>query len=953
MFNKELFKSNKILIICSLLGIVLIAVINSFYREDRILDYKELSALSGGSNSIHKLVINEVMSSNKGAYVDENGNLCDWLEIYNGYNYTVNLKNYGLSDTSDGIIKWVFPNIEIPSKSYLIVFLSKEIKGKLHASFSLKQEGNEILTLKRPNGKVVDSVKVVPLSDDVSMARDNKGKWVVTDEVTPGYENSKDGRELFVSGIQSKETSDLILTEFLPSNEGNIVFDNNRLYGYVEVMNTSEKTINLKNYYLSNNDKSVYKWKFPDYKLKSGETYLVYTDSLDHDNHTSFSLKHKTGNVILASNKGIIENVAYHDLTNGVAYIKEDKWVQSINISPGYPNTMEGKTKFSEEKDITPKDIIISELMSSNNQYMAQYGNQFYDWIELYNNSNQAISLVNYYLTTNFDDRKMFSLPESVLMPGSYLIIMASGDTSLTNESYIHANFKLSSGTSLYLFHEDDLVDSSYIYSIPKGYSYGRGLQNGHYYYNTPTPGTTNSEVGLRRVLYEPKFLTPGGVYNNVSSLSVELDNSIYAEIYYTLDGSVPTNQSLKYTQPIVLNYTTVVRAISYINGSPVGNVTTNSYIINENHTLPVMSLSMPQSSFNYVHYNIGSDLTSPAHADFYEKDSSFSIDCDFKLFGGQSKEWAKKSFSINFNDTHLHYKVFDNKDIREFNALVLRSGSQDQNTSMIRDEFATNLAIKYGTLDAQANKPVVLYINGNYWGVYFIREKINASFIRNNYNVGGTTNITNYNNYVEEGSNSDMLKLRNYVGRNDMRNDNNYNYVSSLLDIDNYIDLWVFQYIVNNNDIHNYRYYNNPNVAGGKIRMILFDLDYAMYRNYGTTYFNYIQYPQDSQSFVDTTILNQLMKNYSFRRRFVERTSYYYKNVWTKEHIEHEINYFYGALNPEMSRNCARWGCNYNSWQYNVQRLKEYAINRIGQIPYEMSSYFSLSQEEVNEYFK
>ena len=134
---------------------------------------------------------------------------------------------------------------------------------------------------------------------------------------------------------------------------------------------------------------------------------------------------------------------------------------------------------------------------------------------------------------------------------------------------------------------------------------------------------------------------------------------------------------------------------------------------------------------------------------------------------------------------------------------------------------------------------------------------------------------------------------------------------------------------------------------------MILFDLDYALLRNYGTSYFNYIQNPTDSQSFVDTTILSQLMKNYQFRRRFVERVSYYLKKVWTQEHIEQEINTFYNALNPEMSRNCARWGCNYNSWQYNIEQLKQYSINRIGQIRYEVPAYFSLSQEEVNEYFK
>ena len=953
MFNKELFQSNKFIIICSIIGIFLFAFFNSISNSERILDYKELSALGNNTTGIQKLVISEIMSANKGAYVDQDGNICDWLEIYNGYQYDVNLKNYGLSDSSDGMVKWVFPNVEVPSKSYLLVFLSKEIKGKLHASFSLKQEGNEIVTLKRPNGKVVDSVKLVPLADDVTMARDAKGKWIVTDEITPGYENSKDGRKLFLSGFENNKKSDLALTEFLPSNEGNIVFDNSKLYEYIEVTNTSLKTINLKDYYLSNSEKSVYKWRFPDYKLKSGETYLVYTDSLNHDNHASFSLKNKTGNVILASSSGIIENVVYSDLTNGVAYIKEDKWIQGINISPGYPNTPEGKTKFLEEKDKAPQDIIINELMSSNSFYMAHNGNQFYDWIELYNNSEQAISLSNYYLTTNYDDRKMYALPDSVLMPGGYCIIMASGDVSLSNEYYYHANFKLSSGTGLFLFHEDDLIDSSFIYSIPRGYSYGRGIQNGHYYYTNPTPGAVNSEVGLRRLMYEPTFVTPGGVYNNVSSLKVELDNSIYTDIYYTLDGSIPTNHSLKYTQPIALNATTVVRAVSYINGSPVGDIATNSYIINENHTLPVMSLSMPQSSFDYVHSNIGSDFVTPAHADFYEKDSSFSIDCDFKLYGGQSREWSKRSFSINFNNSHLHYKVFDNKNLQEFNALVLRSGSQDQNTSMIRDEFATSLVLKYGTLDAQANKPVILYINGNYWGIYFIREKINASFIRNNYNVGGTTNITNYNYYVEEGSNSDMLKLRNYVGYHDMTQEANYNHVSTLLDIDNYIDFWAFQYIVNNNDIHNYRYYNNPNVAGGKIRMILFDLDYALLRNYGTSYFNYIQNPTDSQSFVDTTILSQLMKNYQFRRRFVERVSYYLKKVWTQEHIEQEINTFYNALNPEMSRNCARWGCNYNSWQYNIEQLKQYSINRIGQIRYEVPAYFSLSQEEVNEYFK
>ena len=114
-------------------------------------------------------------------------------------------------------------------------------------------------------------------------------------------------------------------------------------------------------------------------------------------------------------------------------------------------------------------------------------------------------------------------------------------------------------------------------------------------------------------------------------------------------------------------------------------------------------------------------------------------------MFGGQSRELDKKSFALKFNSStggKLHYKVFDNKDLVEFNTLVLRSGSQDQTSSMIRDEFNSTMLINYGTLDAQAAKPVVLYINGKYWGVYFLREKINTDFIENNYNADGSITI-------------------------------------------------------------------------------------------------------------------------------------------------------------------------------------------------------------------
>lgn len=945
MFDLDLFKANKKYLIIGIIVTVIVFIINVS------ISYDVFSALSSDSIKINKLVINEVMSSNKGALVDDSGNLCDWIELYNGYSFDVNLKNYSLSDSDTGKIKWTFPDTTIKSKDYLIIYLSNDYSGKMHATFSLNQGGDEVVTLKKPNGKVLDSVRTVQLPNNYTMARDSKGKWFVTDEITPGFDNNKEGRNKYLFRKNDDETTyPLQLSEFLPSNQGNVIFDEDKLYEYIEVTNTSDNTINLHDYYLSNNDKYIYKWRFPNYKLASGESYVVITDELDKDNHVSFNLKHKNGTVILSTYNSVIETVTYEDLSNGVGYIKENnKWSQGNNISPGYVNNDTGYSNFQKEMDKPKNDLIINELMSSNNSYLAQNGNQYYDWIELYNNSNKSIKLSDYSISTDYDDKKMFVLPEIELPAKTFYILMASGSTSLSNDLVKHTNFKLSTGTGLFLYKNNKLIDSTYIYSIPKGYSYGRGRDGiGHFYFPIPTPLLVNAD-GLMRISYNPIPDVTGGVYNNVGHITVKFDNTY--DTYYTLDGSTPTNNSYKYSNPLYLDKTTVVKAVSYIDGIRVGDVVTNSYIINENNALPVMSVSLDSSSFNYINTYLDDTLVL-AHAELYENGKSFSTDCNMKIFGGESRRWPKKSYALKFDYGNLHYKIFDDKNIHEFNAVVLRSGSQDQNNAMLRDEFASSIAYKYGKLDAQANKPVVLYINGSFWGVYYIREKINDNFINNNYNVGFGTNITNCNYFVEHGSSSDIYGVRNFIAYHDMSNDNNYNHISNYLDIDNYIDFWVFQFIVNNTDIHNYRYYNNPLINNGKVRMILYDLDYSMYANAGADYLTYIQYPNDGQAFVDTTILSSLMKNNTFRKKFASRVGYFLKNVWNEKNINTEYDYLYNSISYDMDRNCVRWGCNYSSWQHNAASVKRYALNRNNTVINATRSYFNLTQEEVNEYF-
>ena len=950
--NKELLKSNKKVIFFMLILVTILAVANSFlYRIN-----PATARLEDEKNNIKQLVINEIMTSNKGVYNDPEGNSFDWLELYNGSDEIIDLTNYGLSDKNSGEVKWIFPSVKINAKSYLVIYLADETREGLYTNFSLKAEGNELITLKDKNSNVIDSVRTVATSKNTSMFRNASGEWLETEEITPGYENSEQGRNEFLENFKSLEApSPIELSEFLPGNKGNVIFENNKLYSYIEVTNISESPVNLSEYYLSNDIKTPFKWRFPDIVLEPNTSYLVYANDLDKDNNANFRLKHKTGTVILSNKTNIIEQVNYEELSNGIAYIKENnKWHLASNISPGYPNTTQGQIDYANNIDYMKQDIVINEVMSSNNHYLPQNGNQYYDWIELYNNTDQDINLKDYSLTTDYDDNKMYQLPEIILQSHNYVIFMASGDTKLSNNSYAHTNFKLSSSTGLYLFKNQEIIDSLFIFSIPKGNSYGRGT-SGHYYYQNPTPGWANDSNGLRQISYQPTFDQEAGIYNNISSLEVKIEGA--GQIFYTTDGTTPNENSIPYNGPITLTKTTTIRAVSFEDNKKNSEIITNSYIINENHTVPVMSITLNRIDFNRISSYTYGHNTIKAHAELFEDNSSFSLDCGFKLFGGQSRELPKKSFALKFNSeytgTQLHYKVFDNKDIYEFNTLVLRSGSQEQENTLFKDEIVSTMLINYGKVDAQAAKPIVLYINGEYWGVYFIREKIDDDFIEKNYNVtGGNTNIVDSVNRANAGSTYNHNNVLNYARTHNFSTEDAYNSLNQKIDIDNFLHYWATQLYINNSDIHNIRYFNNSKIDNGRIKMILYDTDYS-FRLGVSNYINYIRDPQIPTTKPDTTLTNAIFGSPLTKDRFLRIVGYNIKNVWTEEHVNQTYYQFYNAIKDEMPRESRRWGRSYDNWLKTSEELRERMINRkYGTINY-LKSFYNLSEEEVNEYFQ
>lgn len=951
IINKKEIQNNLVFIILSIIVLLCLFSI-SFLFANESSSIEEGDLAETGSEKYNKLVVNEYMSSNE-SIIGQDGEAYDWIEIYNGNNHDINLKNYGLSD-EDNKIKWVFPDVIIEKKSYIIVYLAGQDKEGLYAPFKLKSKGGETITLTKPNGKVVDAVKTIPLSKGQSAARDLNGHWMITSLPTPNFANTKEGYQALLNSL-TVNNEDIKINEILPKNDGNFMI-NHKFYGYVEIMNTSNHDIVLDNYYLSEDQNRLYKYKIPRTTLKPNQVFVIYMGNgkdTDH-NYSSFELEKKNGTVYLSNEKGIIDSVTYEDLPNGLAYIRiEDHYEKTSIISPGYENTNKGVEQFYQEYRKKEKILFINEVMNNNRSYLPQNGYNFYDWIELYNNSEEEIHLKDYSIATSNKGTK-YTLPDVILKPHSYYVVMASGNSHLSNQSYQHLDFKISEVESLYLYQNNKVIDSVMISNIPINYSYGRG-DFGFYYMSNPTPNQENSN-GAIDISFTPTISKESGIYNDTKEIQIFL--SAPGTIYYTLDGSTPTVNSLKYEDGITITKTAVLKAASIEEGKLRSNIITNSYIMNENHSLPVLSMTVDHSDYNRLLANPYTDIEVQGYLEFYEDNGKFQIPCSISLFGGSARGLPKKSYGIRFKNEYgakqLVYKMFDNRDTSVYESLVLRSGSQDYEHAFFRDILGTSLVDDYTNVDVQSYKSTILYINGKYYGIYNIREKVNADFIANHYNVDPSKlNLIQGKGELKNGTTEFYDRVLNYVKTHNMASDQSYEEIKKILDIENYIDFWISELYTTNNDIINIRYFSHPDIDGGKMKMIFFDLDFAFY-NYFHNYYYFMTNASGMQEGfqVDNTIFIQLMKNQSFQKDFLHRLSYHLQHTWKQENVLSRFEEIYKRLYPEMERDQIRWNLSMNNWKQEVQQLKVYIEQRNKYLLQHTKSFFQLSNEEYQQYF-
>lgn len=469
------------------------------------------------------------------------------------------------------------------------------------------------------------------------------------------------------------------------------------------------------------------------------------------------------------------------------------------------------------------------------------------------------------------------------------------------------------------------------------------------------------SQTGIsppKELPIEIEFSDAGGFYEE--EVIVEM-RSPGAAIYYTLDGSFPTEKSKKYEFPILIESTSVLRARAF-KDKKESIVYGHTYLINEpTSTLPTVCISV--SPWVLFDPEIGIFMNGPdaidsiwrkPGANFWSRSEKiinteiyevggecvFRSPTGFRLFGGMSRLFPQKSMVLvsrdKYGDKRIRHKIFGKKEPAKYKFLVLRNSGSDWGKAHFRDAFMTDL-VKHWNLEVQSDRPAQVYINGKYWGVYHIREKVNRYFLESHWgNDKDSLDLIEHRLTRKRGSKKHYQRMLDFLEENDLSASQNFAYIQTQMEVDNFMDYKIAQIYYDNVDAGGNIKYWRPQKEDGRWRWILYDTDWGFglhsstaYENNSLDFHTEPEGPSWPNPPWSTFILRKLLANEAFRQEFINRFADHINYSFHPQRVLTFIDKHYRQLKPEMPRHLERWKLSDQKWEAQVQIMRTFGIER------------------------
>ncbi|MBO6587383.1 MAG: CotH kinase family protein [Gracilimonas sp.] len=476
--------------------------------------------------------------------------------------------------------------------------------------------------------------------------------------------------------------------------------------------------------------------------------------------------------------------------------------------------------------------------------------------------------------------------------------------------------------------------------------------------------------------------ITDSGFYSD--SVIVQIEGvSDSSSIFYTLDGAFPDTASALFQDSLSITETSALRVMILSDDRADTSFFFRSYFIDEPTEMPILSVTTNPAGFFsdsagiYVEgtngipgycrstpKNWNQDWERPVHLAFFEKDHTpgFSVNAGVKIGGGCTRLYDQKSLDIYFRGEYglkkLNYPLFEDKPFTEFDRLALRSGGQDWYRAMIRNASIQAMMKDRMDLGYQAFKPVVVFLNGEYWGIHILREKQNEDFIESNYGYDeDELDILTGNANVKEGSDTHYQAMINFMKNNDLSVQENYEWVSRQMDIDQYIDYVLTEIYMANGDwpANNIRFWR-PQVPGGKWRWIMYDMDMTMNSHtFGQDDTNSLELVATTNNIYyanpgwSTFLFRSLLSNERFRNKFIQRYSIHIQASFSPGRLLGVIDSTAALIESEIPRHMDRWDKSFRlgsgmNWEKHLERMKVFVRSRQTKARTHLQNFFEVS---------
>jgi PKD repeat protein len=720
--------------------------------------------------------------------------------------------------------------------------------------------------------------------------------------------------------VNGQNNHPLFINEIIASNSGTLMDETGSYEDWIEIYNPNSYDINIANYFITDDLNNPTKFKLPSdtviTKISTGGFLIIWASGSPQRGplHTNFSLSIQGEQLGLVAPDGVtfIDSLSFGNQLTDVSFGRKtdggSAWAFFEEPTPEYSNS------FSKGYN----EILSPPIFSHEAGFYTD----------------------SFSLTISHPD------PDVIII---YTLDGSEPDTAnLNGKSYIYKNS----------------------YPVNPGNPFGDTLITSYYSYIYTNPVLITDRSGL------PNYLC------NFSS----------------------TIQTLNYIPANPIPKATILRAKTYKPGTISREISTKSYFVSEQNLfethLPVISLAIQEDdlfSYEYGIYTAGEDydkwrLANPsatqpadpyARPGNFHRESEFSLNFEyfsnknpilnllggFRINGNYTRSFPIKSLRLyarnRYGDTEFNYSFFPGLSFSSFKTLLLRNSGNDFSHTYFRDAFVQT-CVKHLNIGVQAYQPSIVFLNGEFWGVHNLRERIDKYYIFNHFAVNADEIDFINVKTAEEGDMSHYNETLEYIKINGIKDSANFHYINKRIDIENFTDYQITEIYIRNTDWpgNNIRYWRkktefDPLAAyghDGKWRWILFDTDFGFGLTGGSTSYTHntlafatqtggTEWPNPEWS---TFLLRKFIENDDFKFNFINRFADLINTTFLPNRVLFILDSLKNQINAEMHKHIERWKypLDINTWENRVNTMRNFAQQRPFYMRQHIRTYFNLPNE-------